>query len=429
MPSTKTVTLSTTGHESIEELRDLVLDATNEAKVILNTAEKDDRGLSDQEKSQVDGLMLRAEYFSSRLKEKGGSEPPSRSSPEAKEYFAAAAREFGLGDETSGEYHPSKKKARGKAWGEAVVKACSDRDGLRKGITTPGAAVVSIPSPIPTSMGTPVTMVRSLIQTVRSNGRFDYFRQELRTNNAAAVPAGTQKPVSDYHYERIDDRCRTLAHLSTPIHKQDLTDSSLIQDFISSELLYGLERCLEEQILVGSGIGENLQGLANTPGVQTHTRSGEDDYSLILALREAITKLEVVGLEPTGLVLHPLDWQKAEAGLLTDGSLAFTAGGAQALPLDRSARRAWGVPVVTSISCPPGTAFMADFESTKLWVREEAVIDWSQDLYNKDMLGVGVGSTLFETNQIVFRCEGRFGFGVLRPEAIIKVDLTPVPVP
>jgi hypothetical protein len=82
--------------------------------------------------------------------------------------------------------------------------------------------------------------------------------------------------------------------------------------------------------------------------------------------------------------------------------------------------------VITSVACPAGVGWYADFEgSTKLFGREEAVIDWSEALYSADRFGSGQGGTLFEANQVVWRCEGRFGLGVLRPTGIVKVDLTP----
>lgn len=61
--------------------------------------------------------------------------------------------------------------------------------------------------------------------------------------------------------------------------------------------------------------------------------------------------------------------------------------------------------------------------STELHVREEAVIDWFENIYDPDRFGVGVGGSLFEANQQGWRCEGRFGLAIKRPAGIVKITL------
>ena len=74
---------------------------------------------------------------------------------------------------------------------------------------------------------------------------------------------------------------------------------------------------------------------------------------------------------------------------------------------------------------PVGVGLLGDFAgSAKLYVREEAVVDWSENLYRPDALGVGIGASDFERNLLTFRCEERFGLAVLRPSAFTEVDLT-----
>ncbi len=54
------------------------------------------------------------------------------------------------------------------------------------------------------------------------------------------------------------------------------------------------------------------------------------------------------------------------------------------------------------------------------WLR----LDWSENIYDPNRFGPGDGGSLFESNQIQFRLEGRFGFAVTRPAGIVELDLT-----
>jgi hypothetical protein len=45
---------------------------------------------------------------------------------------------------------------------------------------------------------------------------FEYFRQTVRTNNAATVPDNALKPTSVFTTAAVQDRARVVAHLSEP---------------------------------------------------------------------------------------------------------------------------------------------------------------------------------------------------------------------
>ena len=96
--------------------------------------------------------------------------------------------------------------------------------------------------------------IRDLITATQISGtdRFAFLRQTGRTNRATTVARGALKPSSDYEITRVEDRCRTVAHLSTPIQRQDLDDATTLQEFVSAELVYGLGQAVEDQLLNGN---------------------------------------------------------------------------------------------------------------------------------------------------------------------------------
>ncbi|MEU4221028.1 phage major capsid protein [Actinoplanes sp. NPDC026623] len=420
-----------------DQLRDLARESADEARAIVDTAATANRGLTNAEQKTFDDLMVRSTGLTSYAKDaerrEGKSGPPDRGSPEVRSKFIGMGREFtdqlGLGGIPGGGYSPSQKAFRAKEWGAAVIRECSDRTGqFKSGITPSGTVVVAIPAPVAVEQGMPVAELRSLIPMTPTDGAFCYMRQDVRSNAARPVSPGTIKPESTYLFTRVDDIASTIAHVSSPLQRQDLSDSGLLQELIGNEMSFGVEQALEAQIIGGDGVGPNLLGLANTPGILTAARAGNDDYSLVRVLRTAITRLEVQGLRGSAVIMNPGDYEALESSTLTDGSLAFTAGGAQALPLDRSARRAWGIPVCSTANCPAGVAFVADLiGSTRLFLRENVVLSWTEHIWDENLHGVGVGGDLFTANLVKFRAEMRAGWAVTRPTGIVKVNLTPVP--
>lgn len=334
-----------------------------------------------------------------------------------------------------GEYHPSSGGSRLKAlggsrWGETLVRThASDEFGGAKAIAPSGTALVTIPlNTEPVTMGEPVLALRQLLPAEQDDAAlWSYLVQTARTQAAAPVPAGQKKPTSSYTLERREGRSVTVAHLSEAIPRQHIADAPLLQEFVDSEMRLGIESALESQIISGDGTGDNFTGLAATSGVQVQPAVADPagtpaGFGKLLALRKAITLLEVQSIAPTGLVLHPSDWEAIESAASQQGMMLTQAG--QQVPIERSARRLWGVPIVLSTAAAAGTAWLADFAgSAVLKIRQQAELSWSENLWRPDALGAGVGASDFERNMITFRCEGRFGFAVKRPLGIVKVAL------
>lgn len=301
----------------------------------------------------------------------------------------------------------------GSSWGDAVVKASSP-DGYFKALLATGSTAVSVPlAPDPVRPGQRVEFLRQLIPVEKDDaGRFSYLRQTTRTNLAAVVAPGAVKPTSVYTLTRIDDRARTIAHVSEQIPRQDVDDAALLSQFIEQEMRYGLDLALDTEIMTGDGTGEHFLGiLAATSGVQTQAWS----TNLLTTLRKAITALQAINLTPDGFVLNPADWERVELVADTAGQFVAGAPANQAgPPIDPVARRLWGIPVLVSNAVTAGVGVLADFAgSTRLWIREEARIDWSENVASD-----------YISNLLRFRCEMRAGFGLLRPLGCVSIDLT-----
>ncbi|MFC6938342.1 phage major capsid protein, partial [Actinomadura yumaensis] len=179
-------------------------------------------------------------------------------------------------------------------------------------------------------------------------------RQTGFTNRAAPVPqrvaadggpatgAATDtwglKPKSDIQVAPFTVNVSTIAHLMYA-HRDTLSDEPRMRTLIDRDLVDGLKMTEDEQLLYGDGEGANIQGLVNTPGVQTYTGLATDAYSA--QIRRAITRSLLAYFEPTGVAMHPLDFENLE--LEKDKNGVYVLSVSVALGAEK---RVWRLPVV-----------------------------------------------------------------------------------
>ena len=193
--------------------------------------------------------------------------------------------------------------------------------------------------------------------------------------------------------------------------KYVLADGPSLAQFVQLEMVDGLHHAVEAQIISGSGAGENLRGIANTPGIQTQALVTNP----ILTARSAITKVEVLGFTPYYFVLNPLDWQAVETTQLDAGQFVLNSEGSRnGVPVDMAARRLWGVPVTVTTGVPAGTGYLLSSGVAQVATDGRLDTEWSSAIDDD-----------FGRNQVRLRVEGRFDLTVTRPLGIVKMTLTP----
>ncbi|WP_157079485.1 phage major capsid protein, partial [Gordonia desulfuricans] len=272
-----------------------------------------------------------------------------------------------------------------------------------KALTASGQIVSDVPiarDVVP--QGRPATSLLDVLPTVtRANPQWRYLRQTARALNAAPVAEGAEKPMSEIGVETVDASASVIAHISEQVDKFVLQDAPTLQRFLSTELVYGLDRAVEAQALSGDGTGANLTGLLNTSGVQTQAF----DTSILVSVRKAITKAESLGYEPGVLVISPSDWEALELLATSDDAVAF-----RGVPLDQAERKVWGLRAHLSTALPAGTALVLDPNAVSIDIVGSAVdVEWD------------ASGELFTRNQVRVRVEGRFGFSVYQPSAVYRV--------
>jgi HK97 family phage major capsid protein len=268
--------------------------------------------------------------------------------------------------------------------------------------------------------------VRDLFPTRTTTAAvIEYFRMTGFVNNAAAVsersgtPANfTAKPQSSFTFVGEQAPVRTLAHWEAA-HRNVLADEPQLRSIIDNELMYGLRLQEDSQILNGDGTGENLTGVLQTSGIQTYDWS-DGAYSGTAglsdtkadAIRRAATLSFLAYYEPTGVVLHPNDWEDIE--LTKDGNGAYVVAVSVAMGGEQ---KLWRIPVVDTPAITEGTALVGAFGTgAQLYDREAASIRISEQ-----------HADFFVRNAIVILAEQRLALAVKRPEAFVKVNFDGAP--
>jgi len=171
-----------------------------------------------------------------------------------------------------------------------------------------------------------------------------------------------------------------------------------------------LEEELEDQMIAGDGLGENLTGLAATSGIQTQAW----DTNMLTTLRKAKTKVRTVGRSiATGYALNPADVETLD--LLTDNEARYYFGGPGGTTQAGVGANSplWNLPVIESEAVPAGTGYVGDWRKCILWDREQSSILMSDSHAN-----------FFVQNLVAILAEMRAAFGVIQPSAFVSVDLT-----
>jgi HK97 family phage major capsid protein len=251
--------------------------------------------------------------------------------------------------------------------------------------------------------------VRDIISVLRTNSNLiEFVRVTSFTNAAARVPEPTSatddaalKPESSIALEIVQATVKTIAHFFA-ITRQILSDAPQLQTIIDTFGRDGLELVLEEKIINGAG-GADFLGLDNTPGLTQQAF----DTSLLVTTRKARTKVKYTGrATPTAYILNPIDWETLD--LTVDNEARYYFGG----PMVLGTPRLWGLPVVECEPVRQGTGYVGDMKQAVLWDRESATMHITDS--NRDW---------FERNILAILFELRAAFGVLRPAAIVRMDL------
>ena len=262
--------------------------------------------------------------------------------------------------------------------------------------------------------------IRDLIPTVpTASNAVEFMRENVFTNSAG--PQGTvtglgggefvAKNKSEITYSLVTKPVRTIAHWMAA-SRQVLSDAPMLQSLIDNRLSYGLDLESDDQLLLGDGTGQNLDGILvdaainNAGQLPSGTAAADVPAAMIDHIRKAI-RIEQTNeyYNMTGLLLNPTDWEILETAKATDGHYLMVS-----MPTGRAAESVWRIPVVVTNAMPADTFLIGDFNMGAV-------------IYDREDVSVRVSeshSDYFVKNGVAILAEERYTLAIPLPKAFCK---------
>lgn len=279
---------------------------------------------------------------------------------------------------------------------------------ITSGGTSAGDLIM--PQRVPGVVGPPNQQlrVRDLLAWGRTTSNsIEFVRESGFTNNAAPVsenPTGT-KPESNITFDLDQAPVVTIAHWIRAT-KQVLADVPMLQSYIDGRLRYGLKLVEDRQLLMGSGVGLNIDGIYTqatayaNPGVVVHAENRMD------RLRLALLQAELAEYPSDGIVLSPIDLAAIE--LTKNGQNDYL----YSNPRFPTQAGLWARPVVATTAMTQGDFLVGAFQlGAQGWDRED--VNLTVSLEDRDNV---------VKNLVTLLVEERLALTVYRTEAFVKGD-------
>lgn len=235
----------------------------------------------------------------------------------------------------------------------------------------------------------------------------EYARLISETNNAAIVPEGELKPLSDLTTDTADSKAYTYAD-GFDITNQTLADDGALAALMEARIRVHVRGVIEDKLLNGAGAGTEPEGILNTTG----TLSQAFDTDMVTTIARSLETFEGTNrnLGVQAIVMNPTDvWSLR---LLKNSNGDYMLGN----PLQQGLiPTPFGVPLVRSNAVTAGTALVGRFDSMHFLELEPLnVVAFNQ---HKDYA---------QRNMVYVRAESRGRQLFYAPREVVVADLTAV---
>ena len=211
----------------------------------------------------------------------------------------------------------------------------------------------------------------------------------------------------DLTYE-VQQRPVTTIAAFMKASRQAWDDFPMFQSWIDSRMLYALAAAEEKQLLNGTGVAPQLEGLMIVAQAAT-TVPGTGGIAVLDNVAAGLAALYGRSYIPDGIVLSPADWAKVVTAKAAGGPYMLDPRGAVVAPT------LWGTPLVISPAMAAGSYLVGQFNPyCQIFDREEAVVEVADE--NQDD---------FVKNLVTVRAEERLAFAIYQPGAFSKGTFTP----
>lgn len=264
----------------------------------------------------------------------------------------------------------------------------------------------------------PLTVADLLAQGTTSSSSISYVIEAAFNDNTATVAEKGTKPQLDLTLARRQDNVSKIANVAK-VTDEMFQDAEQFQAYLSSRMVFGVQRAEEAQLLNGNGTSPNLTGILNRSGLApaVTTAAGLTAQKAMEGIFNQITALRSVSfVEPDAVVIHPNDWQTIRLGKDSNGQ--YYAGGpftgAYGNSGPSNVESIWGLKAVITTAIPQGTVLVGGFQESGQVFRRQGI--------TLEMTNSNVDD--FVNNLVTLRAEERLALAVYRPAGFGTVALT-----
>lgn len=192
-------------------------------------------------------------------------------------------------------------------------------------------------------------------------------------------------------------------------------DAGFLSSLINEQLLDELKKAEEEQIVSGTGTGNDLTGILATPGIFSEAVATTAAKDVLESMYKVKTKIEAAsGLSVDAVIVNPEDI--AGIRLATDSNGQYLFGGPAYAPYGNGPfvadLNAFGVPIYVSKAVPPKTVLVGSSKGATVYRKGGVRVEVSNNV-NDDFL----------YNRFRVLAEERLLLAVKQPKAFGKLTL------
>lgn len=177
----------------------------------------------------------------------------------------------------------------------------------------------------------------------------EYPRELAFTNGAAETADGQAVPESSLEFEMVQ---RSVQGVGTfiVVSKRVLEDSAMLASYVDTRLRYGVELRIDNQLVAGNGIGQNISGMTKAGNFVVFTPVNAE--TMLDSMSRAAGEVAIADYAATAFLLNPADWSDIER--IKDNTGRYMVGNPSGSIL---AANLWGLPVVVTNAIPRGKFF------------------------------------------------------------------------
>lgn len=184
----------------------------------------------------------------------------------------------------------------------------------------------------------------------------EYMQETTFTNAAATRAEKAAAAESTLVFDRVNEPVRSIDTF-LPITNEMLEDASQTQSYVDGRLRLGVALTEEDQLLNGDGNSPNLMGLMNRANLATAVARGSDTNADAI-FKQIMAIMNTAFVMPDGVTINPSNWQTMV--LAKDGNGQYYGPG----PFQAAQTPViWGLPAAVTPAITANTSLVGAYRS------------------------------------------------------------------